>query len=85
MNRWSENSVAEAAHTAAESSRELVVEHPISSLMIAFGAGLGAGIALVGLLAPRPEPAGLSQRLAHQLHDALATISPGNLRQTLRS
>lgn len=85
MNRWNENSVTEAAQAAAESSREMVVEHPISSLMIAFGAGLGAGIALVGLLAPRPEPAGFSERLAHQLHDAMAAMTPSHLRQVFRS
>jgi hypothetical protein len=56
----------------------MVEQHALPSAVIAFGLGLGVGLALAGLLVPAlPAPQQkMTERLGRQLVDALAAVLP---------
>lgn len=63
---------------------EMVKEYPVSSVMVAFGVGLGIGL-LVGqaLAAPlaswvEPEPS-MAQRVGRQVMDVVGRVMPASL------
>lgn len=76
-----QNRISETAHNVADSSKEFVEQHAISTTMAAFGLGVGAGIAIVLLLADsrHQQESSVAHRLGRQVLDALASGVPDKL------
>jgi hypothetical protein len=69
----------------AKQPTELVHEYPLSSTLVVFGVGLGAGLLLSSLLA---EPVRMmthhetgSERMRRQVMDALTSVLPASIMQ----
>lgn len=75
-NRWYE----------AAASTELVEEYPFSSVMAAFGAGLGAGLALALLMtdSPTTKRSKSARRIGQQVLDSMAHVMPESLSKSWR-
>jgi hypothetical protein len=75
-NRWYE----------AAASTELVEDYPFSSVMVAFGAGLGAGLALALLMtdSPTTRRSKTARRIGQQVLDSMANLMPESLSKSLR-
>lgn len=75
------NRIADHMHDTADSSREFVGEHPMSTTLTAFGVGLGVGVALVYLLADDASQrhAGIAHKLGRQMLDAMSKAVPDSL------
>jgi len=69
------NRVSEQMDWVGEESKEVVDHYPISSALVAFGLGVGAGVALIALLCDEPErdPGNIAQRLGRQVLDAMGS------------
>ena len=76
-----QNRISETAHNVAESSKQFVGEHFISTTMTSFGLGVGAGVALIFLLSDsrHQHEAGVAHRLGRQVLDAMANAVPDKL------
>jgi len=71
-----------------EQSKEMVSEYPISSLLVVFGLGVGLGVLLSEtLVAPMMQPkcamTNMSERLGHQIYDAIASAIPDSIMRKL--
>lgn len=76
------NGIRDRASEIAESSREVVSQHALTSTMTAFGLGLGAGVALGYLLSDMSRHhgnAGVAHRLGQQVLDAMSRAVPESL------
>lgn len=74
------NRVAEYATEYAAEGKEILEEYPIASVAVAFGLGMAAGIALVGLLSDNSSQRHhVSHRLGSQLLDAMSHVLPDSL------
>lgn len=76
------NRIADHMHETADSSREFVGEHPVSTTLAAFGMGLGVGVALVYLLvddASQRQHAGIAHKLGRQMLDAMSKAVPDSM------
>jgi len=62
------------------SSRELVAEYPISTTLLAFGVGLGAGVligqTIAAAVSSEPEPMSRLDSLSQQVRDAVRKAVP---------
>lgn len=75
------------AACAQGKSSQLVCDHPVSSVLIVFGIGLGAGVVVANLLSgptrPRPTLARRTEQAAEQLGrqvlDAIGGVLPESL------
>ena len=73
------NRVSEQAEWVGHESKEMVNHYPVSSALIAFGLGVGAGVALVALLCDDSESyasSSYAQRLGRQVLDAVSHVVP---------
>jgi hypothetical protein len=76
------NRIRARAGATSESSRDLIRERPVPSVMAAFGLGLGVGVAAALLIrgpSAREREAGLTQRLGRQVLDAMASAVPDSI------
>jgi hypothetical protein len=76
------NRIAEYAKEGAE----LTSEHPMSTVVVAFGLGVVTGLTLVVLLTdaqPRRE-SNVAHRLGQQLLEAMSTVLPDSLARGFR-
>jgi len=82
--------VNESVQQAAETSKEFVSDHAISSTMAAFGFGLATGIALVYMLSDSSseskveEEVNVAQRIGKQIMDAVSDMIPQSLAKYTR-
>jgi len=81
--------VNESVQQAAETSKEFVSDHAISSTMAAFGFGLATGIALVYMLSDSSESkveeeVNVAQRIGKQIMDAVSDMIPQSLAKYTR-
>lgn len=61
-------------------SREFVGEHAFSSTLLAFGVGFGVGVAVGSALVESMQPQrGISERLGHQMIEAMSRVVPDAL------
>jgi hypothetical protein len=78
-NRRRQGSSQQGSSLAA-SSMELVDDYPISSTLLAFGAGLSIGVlvghTIVGALSSEPEPSSRLDSLSQQVCDAVRKAVP---------
>jgi len=80
------NRIKEGARETFERPVELVKEYPFSSLMIAFGLGLGAGVLVSQALcsslmeAFEPEPT-MTEKLRKQVYDAVNHVMTPAMKQ----
>ncbi len=75
------NRVSEHIESLASDSKEMVQDHALSAAMIAFGVGIGAGLAVVSLLADGSpaRQASVTERLGRSLLDAMHNVVPDSL------
>jgi len=66
-----------------ERPMELVKDYPMSTLMVAFTAGLGVGILIAQACIPDFEEPSMSDRLSRQIHDAVAKVIPRGMTRQL--
>lgn len=70
-------------HTMEKPS-EMVKEYPVSSMLLAFGVGLGVGVVIAQACAGplmsyvHPEPS-MTEKLSRQIYDAVANVIPQSL------
>jgi len=81
--------VNEGVQQAAETSKEFVSDHAISSTMAAFGFGLATGIALVYMLSDSSESkveeeVSVAQRIGKQIMDAVSDMIPQSMAKYTR-
>jgi len=72
------NRVSEQMDRVGEESREIVDHYPVSTALVAFGLGIGTGIALVAMLCdkePEYDPGNIAQRLGRQVLEAMSGVS----------
>lgn len=61
-------------------SKELIGGHAFSSTLLAFGIGVGTGVALVGLCARSPSRhASRTEQLGRQMLEAMSSMIPDSL------
>lgn len=75
------NRVSEQMDAITAQSKEFVEEHALPSAVIAFGVGVGAGIALASLLANSlpSRHTSVTQKLGRQVLDAMSAVMPDSL------
>lgn len=66
-----------------EHPMELVKDYPMSTMMVAFTAGLGVGILIAQACIPEFEEPTMSDRLGRQIHDAVARVLPQGMARQL--
>jgi len=81
--------VSDSVQQAAETSKEFVVDHAVSSTMVAFGFGLATGVALVYMLSDSSESrveeeVNVAQRIGKQIMDAVSDMIPQSLAKYTR-
>jgi len=72
------NRVSEQMDRVGEESKEIVDHYPVSTALVAFGLGIGTGIALVAMLCdkePEYDPGNIAQRLGRQVLEAMSGVS----------
>lgn len=73
--------ISENMWHAMEQPAEMVKEYPVSSMLLAFGVGLGIGVVIAQAAAgplmhyARHEPT-MSERLSRQIYDAVSSVMP---------
>jgi hypothetical protein len=80
------NRISEEFWHSMDRPSELVREHPLPSMLLMFGVGLGVGVlvgqTLCGALADMAEQPGMTERIKRQAFEALShVVSPSMLRQ----
>lgn len=81
------NGYRHRASEFAESSRDIVRQHTLTSTLTAFGLGFGAGVALGYLLSSDSRSrfdSGVAHRLGQQVLDAMGRAVPDSLRHVGR-
>jgi hypothetical protein len=76
------NRVSDQMDRVGEESKEIVDHYPISSALVAFGLGIGTGVALVAMLCdkePEYDPGNIAQRLGRQMLEAVSNVIPESL------
>lgn len=75
------NRLDEHQETVAGQSKQFVGEHALPSALVAFGLGVGAGLAVVSLLSSSgpSRRAAVTERLGSQLLESLSTMVPDSL------
>jgi hypothetical protein len=80
------NRVSEYAQEYATGGKELIEEYPMATVAVAFGLGLAAGIALVGLLTESEDThRQMSHRLGAQIMDAMSNVIPDSVSRAFGS
>ena len=75
------NRISGQVRHALEQPTEMVKEHPLSSMLLVFGVGLGVGVLLSQACAgplmhmAYPEPT-TSEKIGRQVYDALSGVLP---------
>lgn len=59
-----------------EGSRDLIGEHPFTTVVTVFGIGLFAGMALVSMLTEAEESRSTSERIRREVMDAVSQFIP---------
>jgi hypothetical protein len=77
------NRIYAEAHDVAESSKEMVGEHPVSATLIAFGIGLGIGV-LIGTSLAEPAHrdrtmAEKAEQIGREMVDAMMRVLPESM------
>jgi uncharacterized protein YneF (UPF0154 family) len=76
--------ISENMWHAMEQPAEMVKEYPVSSMLLAFGVGLGVGVILAQACAGpmmsylQPEPS-MTEKLSRQIYEAVARVVPESL------
>jgi hypothetical protein len=71
----------------AHESKELLEQHPFSSVVVAFGLGVATGLACVALLSESTESSrhySSAHRLGQQLLDAMSNVLPEAVSRSFR-
>ena len=74
-------------HSAMVQSQGMVTQHPTSSALIAFGVGLGVGVAVGSILCSATEPPPsfghraelAAEKLGRQVLDAISSVLPQSI------
>lgn len=82
--------ISENMWHAMEQPAEMVKEYPVSSMLLAFGVGLGVGVVIAQACAGplmsyvHPEPS-MTEKLSRQIYDAVANVIPQSLSSRLHA
>jgi hypothetical protein len=82
--------ISEGMWHAIEQPSEMVKEYPVSSMLLAFGVGLGVGVVIAQACAGplmhyvQHEPT-TTERLSRQIYDAVASVLPPSIGRQLHS
>lgn len=73
--------VSEQVESIAVDSKEFVEEHAISSALVVFGIGIGAGLAIASLLtnSGQARHSTMTQRLGQQMLEAMGRVLPDSI------
>jgi len=78
------NRINDTVQNVADSSKEFVTDHALSTTLAAFGFGLAAGVALVHLMSDTSHEryhANIAQKVGQQIMDAIKNHIPDSLAQ----
>jgi hypothetical protein len=76
-----QNRLSDYQESVTKQSKQFVLDHALSSAFMAFGLGLGAGLAVVSLLSDSvpSRKAAVTERLGAQLLESLSALVPHSL------
>jgi|HubBroStandDraft_6_1064221.scaffolds.fasta_scaffold305119_3 hypothetical protein len=83
------NDISSSLEEAYISSREMLAENPLTSTLIAFGAGAAIGVlighTLAGSMRPEPAMSSAMEKLGRQVCDVLRSSLPESIGRHLRA
>lgn len=75
----------EFVETQTDEANAVIRQHPASSMLIAFSAGLGVGLVATSLLIKHTVPdASFTERMGRQMWDAMGNAMPNDLLKSFR-
>lgn len=83
--------ISENMWHAMEKPAEMVKDYPVSSMLLAFGVGLGVGVVIAqaacssSLLHYYTHEPTMSEKLSRQIYDAVASVLPQSVAQRMHT